>query len=965
MFKSHKIAFLILCAISAGGGHALALCPEADLDGDCTIDFDDVRALAEQWLLPPGSPADLDGLNGVEQRDFALLAGAWGHTGMPLAINEFMASNSSSKADPQGEYDDWIEIYNAGSEPIDTAGMYLTDDLDEPTKWRIPAGRAELTTIGHGEYLLIWADNDINHPGLHAAFELDADGEEIGLFDRDARTLIDSVEFGDQGSDISFGRYPDGGRTWRFFGYPSPGLINIGIYQGFVDDVRFSREGGFYAESFSVAMATETEGVDIWYTTDGSEPYEMSGRFPRGTVYTNPVTISSTTCLRAKAVKFGWKPSGVATRAYIFLGPDVRDFSSNLPLVVVDTFGGSVHQTTQTPGFAGFVDTDGNGRAKLTATASFCGRAAINIRGKSSTGFPKKQYHLETWDEFDNDMDVSILGLPPESDWVLQGPYSDKSLMRNALAYQWSNDIGRYAPRTRFVEMFLNTGGGRISMSDYVGVYVLMEKIKRNADRVDIAKLGPGDISEPDISGGYIIKKDKLDPGEMTFTTSTGLVLIPVEPRPPEITHQQINWIKGYLNEFESVLSGPKSADPLYGYARYIDVNSFIDHHIIVELAKNIDGFRLSTYMFKDRLGTLNMGPVWDYNLSLGNADYLRGWDPTGWYYSQLGNHDYPWWRKLFEDPEFRLRYADRWFGLRRVLFATARLLEKVDRTAELLDEAQARNFVRWPVLGSYVWPNWFIADSYQEEINWMKGWLESRLNWMDGRIAAEFAPAPPSLSHPGGRVDGSFNLAMYSPHGTIYYTLDGSDPRLHGGLVNTSSAIVYRSAINIFGTMQVKARVKSRGGEWSALNEAVYSVGLVAESLRISEMMYHPYDANDPNDPNEEYIELTNIGAESINLNLVRFTNGIDFVFPPVELGPGQYVLVVQDRDAFEARYGTGAAIAGQYAGRLNNGGERIRLEDAIGGTILDFKYKDGWRRIADGYGYSLTIIDAANPDP
>jgi hypothetical protein len=151
-------------------------------------------------------------------------------------------------------------------------------------------------------------------------------------------------------------------------------------------------------------------------------------------------------------------------------------------------------------------------------------------------------------------------------------------------------------------------------------------------------------------------------------------------------------------------------------------------------------------------------------------------------------------------------------------------------------------------------------------------------------------------------------------------------------------------------------------------LNEVTFAVGPVEDNLRITEIMYHPQnpaEPNDPNDPNEEFIELKNIGPETINLNLVKFTNGIDFTFQNPELVPDEYVVVVQDRQVFETRYGAALNIAGEYSGRLNNAGERIRLEDAIGQTILDFGYKDGWRSITDGDGFSLTVIDPANTDP
>ena len=1068
-----------------------------------------------------------------------------------LSINEFMASNNSHTEDPQGQFDDWIEIYNYGSDAVDIGGMYLTDNLSDPTKWQIPNNNPALTTIEPGSYLLVWADGDTSDSGLHANFKLDADGEEIGLFEspqdgqaHDGVTVLDSVVFGEQTTDLSYGRYPDGTGNWRFFGLPSPSAENIGFYEGFVDEVQFSREGGFYNEPFFVALACETEDAVIYYTLDGSEPYELGSRFISGTIYNSSIQITRTTYLKAIAVKNGWKPSEVAVQPYIFFDMSVSNFSSNLPIAVVDTMGRSISQSAQTLSFAGFIDTESDGRAKLTAPPDFVGRAGINIRGKSSAGFAKKQYHFETWDEYDQDKDVFILGFPAESDWILQGPYSDKSLMRNYLSYKWSNDLGRYAVRTRFIEMFLNTGGGRVSLSDYVGVYVFMEKIKRGPDRVDVAELQPSDNAEPQISGGYIFKKDKADPGETVFRTGRGLEIRVVEPKIEDITQEQVGWLRNYLNEFESVLYGSYFMDPVNGYTKYIDVDSFIDHHIIVELTKNIDGFRLSTYMFKDRGGKLNMGPVWDYNLSLGNADYLQGWIPSGWYYSQLGDGEYPWWRRLFEDPAFRQRYADRWFELRENVLSTGQLLKDIDDTAALLDEAQARNFDRWNILGRYLWPNWYVADTWYEEINWMSDWLVQRVNWMDGQIGYELAAAPPVLTTQEGQSDDSVVLFMTAPQGEIYYTLDGTDPaeslpsmgvkgllvpenaekrvfvpvrtiadnwadptgyndrswqkfsgnpggvgydrnsgyhqyiglnidsqmysrnascfiripfnmsdsiddydiltlniryddgfvaylngvevarrnvdrtifwnstanaehpdsqavqsesiditdsinQLHPGSnllaiqgLNISSkdsdflisvemqassegsdevdlpgVNQYTSPITLTTSTEIKARTLN-GGDWSALNKEVFSIGKIEQNLRITELMYNPREGD------EEFIELQNIAAETINLNLVSFTNGIDFTFPGIDLAPGEFVLVVRNRNAFESRYGSNLNIAGQYSGQLDNAGERITLSDAVGRMIQDFSYEDDWYSLTDGEGFSLTVIDPVNSD-
>ncbi|MHC4749321.1 MAG: chitobiase/beta-hexosaminidase C-terminal domain-containing protein [Planctomycetota bacterium] len=169
---------------------------------------------------------------------------------------------------------------------------------------------------------------------------------------------------------------------------------------------------------------------------------------------------------------------------------------------------------------------------------------------------------------------------------------------------------------------------------------------------------------------------------------------------------------------------------------------------------------------------------------------------------------------------------------------------------------------------------------------------------------------------------------------------------------VFSPSAIKYTGPITLTESIHIKARALS-GATWSALNEATFAVGPVADNLRITEIMYNPQDTNDPNDPNEEFIELKNIGTQTLNLKLVRFTNGIDFTFPSVELEAGEYILVVRDIEAFTAQYGIGYKIVGQYSGSLNNGGERIELEDAVGRTILNFRYRDGWYDITDGMGF------------
>ncbi|MHC4242710.1 MAG: CotH kinase family protein, partial [Planctomycetota bacterium] len=237
-----------------------------------------------------------------------------------------MASNSSSARDPQGQYDDWIEIYNYGSVAIDIGGFYLTDNPAVPTKWRIPDTNPAVTTIGAGGYLLIWADNDTTYSGLHANFKLDAGGEQIALFDSDGVTLIDEVVFVQQTTAISSGRFPDASDNLQVLDSPSPGGENFATYLGQVADTKFSHNRGFYNSPFSVTIATETKGAVIYYTLDGSEPYNTISdtRFPRAIVYNGPVSITTTTSLRAIAVKPGFKSTNIDTQTYIFLDDVIR-----------------------------------------------------------------------------------------------------------------------------------------------------------------------------------------------------------------------------------------------------------------------------------------------------------------------------------------------------------------------------------------------------------------------------------------------------------------------------------------------------------------------------------------------------------------------------------------------------------------------------------------------------------------
>ena len=422
--------------------------------------------------------------------------------------------------------------------------------------------------------------------------------------------------------------------------------------------------------------------------------------------------------------------------------------SSNLPIIIINTSGQSIPNEPKITADMGIIDNGPGVRNKVTdARNNYNGKIGIEVRGSSSQSFPKKQYGVELRDASGNGISVPLLGMPAEEDWVLFAPYNDKSLMRDVLAYKLGRDMGRYAPRTRFCELILD--------GQYQGIYVLIEKIKRDNNRVDIARLDPAEISGDDLTGGYIIKIDKESGSgnggwysEYFPPNRSGGQRIYYQydyPKASEISQPQREYIKYFMGTFEAVLSSSTYNDPYNGYSNYIDVDSFIDYFIINEVSKNVDGYRLSTYMYKDKDsngGKLHMGPIWDYNLGFGNADYCTKGDPEGWVtnFNNLCNQDFwliPfWWDRLQMDGAYRNKLALRWETLRQNELKTERILTYIDSVASVLNvEAQQRNFQRWPVLNRYVWPNYFIGPTFQSEVSWLKSWVAQRMEWLDNNM--------------------------------------------------------------------------------------------------------------------------------------------------------------------------------------------------------------------------------------
>jgi len=362
---------------------------------------------------------------------------------------------------------------------------------------------------------------------------------------------------------------------------------------------------------------------------------------------------------------------------------------------------------------------------------------------------------METQNDDGSNRNVSLLGLPVENDWILYAPFYDRSLLRNVLTFKLARQLGWYASRTRYCELIIN--------SEYKGIYVLLEKIKRDKNRVDIAKLDSTDITGNDLTGGYIIKIDKepWNPGFDSPYAPFPQASQPIRyqyhyPKGDEILVEQMDYISGFITEYESVMAGDNYTDPIEGYSKYINTPSFVDYLILNELSRNVDGYRLSAYFSKDddsRGGKLNAGPVWDYNFSFGNVGYYDSWLIEGWQLIYFAENNYFqtydnffisfWWKILFEEENFNKEISKRWWELREIILHKENIFTFIDSTKDTLDEAKDRNIELWGEPGDpFPGGGWFppIApgmqvNNYEEEINYLKNWISDRIDWMDENI--------------------------------------------------------------------------------------------------------------------------------------------------------------------------------------------------------------------------------------
>jgi hypothetical protein len=841
-----------------------------------------------------------------------------------VVISELSASNRGVILDQDGDSPDWIELFNPTDKTIPLEGWFLTDDALDLRQWRIPD-----ITLASGEYVLVFASGkDRAVPGqeLHTNFKLEKNGEYLGLIQPDGLTVASEFApaFPALAEDVSYGL----GYTWSetnqameptahrgFLSEASPGGPNTGVLRY---TVHFSQPTGIYETGFQVALhVVEAPELEIRYTLDGTAPSAQNGL-----VYRDPIPVAGNTGIRAGAVIEG-QISTLSEAHYLLTDASIQSFSSDLPLVIAYSFGVEPTSTRDfVPVALSILEPEEHGRTRMSSPQNYHGCADLHLRGNNSAAgsTPKKQMKLSLCTANNENRNAELLGMPADEDWILINPGNhDRSRLNNPIMFELGRACGEpWVSRYRFVEVFINTDDGDRSRldyaSDYRGIYILAERIKVHEDRVNITKMSPGEVNEPAVTGGYIFKMDeRCDSDEICFTSPMIQATFDGEPRTSrrivfdtpdqeKLTPEQYEWMTRYLLRLESVLKSNNVRDPHTGYQAYIDRDSWIQMHLLHSAVNNVETSRKSIYYYKDRLGRLKGGPLWDFDWG------MNKYGTSGWPFAYKDN----WWGPLFEDPDFQILWEDRWFELREQQLSDAAMVTLIDDLGSEIREAWFRDAARWP---SY-------AQDYEQEMSRLKTWFQQRFAWIDRQFEK-----PPAFQWQPAAGDGGGVLTMSHPDGyAIRYTLDGSDPRAPGGS-RQPHAIPYTAPIRLpeF-PVRVRARaeyLQSRYTLLTAQRQAVYWTDPIP--LQVTEVQYDAPEGNA-----HEYLVLTNLGQADLSLRDYTLRGDIDYDFNTSQtemLASGASVVVVKDLDAFQGHGDAGLYVAGEYSGNLDDQGGCVDL--------------------------------------
>ena len=410
---------------------------------------------------------------------------------------------------------------------------------------------------------------------------------------------------------------------------------------------------------------------------------------------------------------------------YITNGQDLV-FSSELPIIVIDTENQIILNDPRITCNMGIIYTENQLNYITDPYNEYNGQITIEIRGVSSQDFPKKSYSLETQTASGENNNVSLLTMPAENDWILYGPYYDITMMRNGLTYELARSMGWYSPGFRYCELFIN--------NDYKGVYLLVEKIKRDKNRVNISE-----NNSKDITGGYIIQlnhlvSESVDVSEYWNSSYSDLHGQTLSfryyyPKADDITVNQKIYIQNFIYDFETSLANSNSSSSSKGFKNWINMNSAIDFFLIQEFSKNIDAYRASTFFYKDKSSindTIFFGPIWDFNFSYGATPFCEGDQYQGWQFETTCSQEASlfWFKHFLKDDEYVNLLNCRWNKLRNDAFSLESIFSIIDSLSNTINEAAIRDLEIWH-------SNSTVSD-YLNQVSEFKSWITNRINWLD-----------------------------------------------------------------------------------------------------------------------------------------------------------------------------------------------------------------------------------------
>lgn len=944
-----------------------------------------------------------------------------------LIITEFMASNGGGQSNnPNGWYpisnqvpgttDDWIEIHNTGGGALDLEGWHLTDDQAELGKWTFPPA----TTLASGAFLIVYASGN-NAPdangNLHTNFRLSKGGEYLALV-RPSGSVAN--EFGPAGSDfpgqdddISYGLHPASSQS-VFFASPTPGAANDVEGLARVSDTKFSPDRGYYQAALDVTLTTETENAVIYYTTDGNLPIDASGN-PTATalVYTAPIAVTRTSAIRAAATKSGFAPTNVDAHTYILLDIDNANPDGSDPAGLNAAF----LQQTQPAGWGSLSSGDYNMDPNVSEETD----AASGHASSTAQTLLKGMRDIPTISISMNRDDFSGSGgiyTNSQSD-LIKACSAELIPAANGVRSDWQINCGikvqggasrnpssspKHSLNFRFRAEY---GPGRLREALFPGSAV--EEFNSITLRAGYNNSWIHRTEDQRNRGSLIrdqwMRESMLDMGNsaagegfMTHVFINGLYWgVHNLCERPEASHYAAHnggdedlldatnagsFIDGNSTAWNQI-NGVVSSGDWSKIQQVIDIGNYIDYQIVNRYGGNAD---LRT---GNNWRAAGGGPF-----PTGQPELMAPWQLYSWdgerslesQTSTLSPVDPMGVRGLLEgNAEYRMLFADH---LQRHFFHQGALTPgateaRWEKFASDLDRAIIAESARWgDHRGTlYTRDNQWLGEQSRLYNSYFPVRTSNVLNQYQNEGFFPDTAAPVFLVNGspqyGGEIPSGGTLTLTATSGTIYYTTDGSDPRLEGGGVNGSAiAISSGSTVTLSNSGLIRTRALD-GGEWSALDEATFYVEQLARpgDLVISEIHYNPYRATPSEkaagygDADEfEFIELLNVSPDDLNLDGVTFDNGITFTFGISVIGAGDYLVLAKNPAALALRY-PGVTIAGAYQGSLGDDGETIGFSSPTGATFQEFTYDNSgsWPNRPDGNGSSLEVLNvlASYGDP